>query len=202
MKFLKEKKAFTLIELIISLAVSSILFFIIFTFIVDSLEELNNSNSKTILVNDILSFRNKLNRFIKWGYIDMSEVWTWEFDNLLLKDTYSTKWILYWVVDKNTMKLQKEYIYWENLLGYRLLSATEIINIEADNEEIYNMKFYLDKLYPWVKVKNFDIEFYNTWAILDLNLSILYSFNHEYFWESFTWIVIKSDEYVDFNLNF
>lgn len=202
MKSLKEKKTFTLIELVISITISSIIFLIIFTFIVDSLNALTYSNSRTNLIDQVFSFRDKLNRFIRWGYISMLEIWTQEFNVLLIKDIYSTKWIIYWVVNKDTMKLQKDYIYWNNFLWYRFLSWTEIANIEADNNEIYNLEFFLDKLYDWIPIKNFDIDFYNSWEILDLNLSALYSINNSFIWESFTWIVIKDDEYVDFNLNF
>lgn len=202
MKFLKQIKAFTLIELVISIIISSIIFFIIFTFIVDSLDEIEYSNSRTALIDQTFTFRDKLNRYIKWGYINMSEVWTWIYNTLLLKDIYSSKWILFWVVDKDRLKLQNDYVYGNNVIWYRLLSENEIINIEADNNEIYNLRFFRDKLFDWLLVKDFDVEFYNSWTILDLDFSVLYFLNNSYIWESFSWIVIKNEDYIKFNLNF
>lgn len=199
---MKQKNAFTLIELIISIIISSIIFFIIFTFIVDSLNEIDYSNSRTELVNEVFSFRDKLNRFIKWGYINMSEVWNSDFNTLMLKDLYSQEWVLFWVVDKDTYKLKKDYLYWNNVIWYRLLSGTEIASIEADNQEIYNLSFFPDKLYNSLIVRDFDVDFFNSWAILDLDFSLMYFLNDSYIWESFTWVVIKPEDIIKFNLNF
>ena len=132
----------------------------------------------------------------------MSEVWTGEFETLMLKDVYWTKWLLFWVVNQDNMKLQEDYLYDKNVLWYRLLSQTEITSIESDNSEIYNLNFYNDKIYDYLKIKDFQLEFYNSWTILDLNVSVLYKFQTLDFWKSFTWVYLDNDDYIEFNLNY
>ena len=213
MKFLKEKckifdkkdsnkQAFTIIELLVSIVVTSIIFFIVFYFINNAIKQFEESNYKTRLVTQLFEFRDQLNKFIKWWYIEMSEVWTGEFETLMLKDVYWTKWLLFWVVNQDNMKLQEDYLYDKNVLWYRLLSQTEITSIESDNSEIYNLNFYNDKIYDYLKIKDFQLEFYNSWTILDLNVSVLYKFQTLDFWKSFTWVYLDNDDYIEFNLNY
>lgn len=202
MKFLRKKLAFTLVELIVWMVISSILFFIVFTFITSSLEKIKYSNYKTNTIDEAFNLKDDLNQFLKWNYFDMSALWIPGFNVLLIKDLEWEDWMIFWAVNKDTMKLQQNYVYWDNVFWYRRLSETEINDIELDNNEIYDLVFFNDKLYNNLKIRGFWVDFYNSWTILDLSFSVFYELKDLYIWESMTWITFDYNEYVIFNLNF
>lgn len=202
MKFIKKKKAFTLIELVISITISSIIFFIVFSFVVDSVDELTQSNYKMDSIDDIFSFRNVFSRYVRWWYMFISTIWTTNNSVILLKNASYTDWYIFWVVNRNTMKIQKDYIYWDNTIWYRRVTETEINDIEADSNKVYNLSFFNDKIFEWIKVKDFNAEFYNSWAILDIYLSSTLTNDLYLYWQSLTGSTIKSDDLVEFNFNF
>ncbi len=206
MKFLKEKnlkkQAFTLVELLIAMFISSIIFFIMFTFIIDNLSEIHESDQKTSLLSEVLSFRDTLDKNIKTWYSDMSKISDNNFNVLILKDLNWEKGIMYWVVDANTNRLASDYLYWKNQIWYRLLSQTEINNIEADLDVIYDFYFFQDKIYNSMYVKDFLVNFYNSWAVLDLDVSLFGAVNESMIWESFTWGYLDNSDVLDFNFVF
>lgn len=202
MKFLKNKNAFTLFELVISLVISSILFFIIFSFLSNNSEELSRWSYRINMFDEWFSFRDKLNRFIMWWYIDMSIISLRDNDVLFLKDAYDEEWVIFWVVNKNNMKLQEDYLYWNNVLWYRLLSSIEIDDIINDNSVIYDYTFFKDKLYDWIKIKDFKVDLYNSWTIVDIDMNFLSSYNSVYDWLPFSWNEFLFGDFYEFNLNF
>jgi prepilin-type N-terminal cleavage/methylation domain-containing protein len=60
--FLKKKyfKAFTLVELIVAISISSILFLFLFNFIVDALDEISSSKNKTKFFANFSNFNIKM----------------------------------------------------------------------------------------------------------------------------------------------
>lgn len=203
MKLINNKNCFTLIELIISILISTILFFIVFTFIANSIEDLTKSNFKTVTFNQIFSFRDNLNRTIRWWYMMMDIIWTWSENNVIyLKNAEGSEWFVFWVVNRETMKIQKNYIYWDNTIWYRKLSQTEVNNINTSSWEVYNLTFMQDKIYDWLIIKDFKAEFYNSWTVLDLNISSILFYNDSMIWESLTGTIIKPEDTVQFNLDF
>jgi prepilin-type N-terminal cleavage/methylation domain-containing protein len=63
--FKKNKKiyAFTLVELVVSIAITSILFMFLFSFVVNSLNEIEDSKRKTDFFSDFSSFNVKMKNF-------------------------------------------------------------------------------------------------------------------------------------------
>ena len=106
MKNLKINYWLTLVELVISIGISSIIFLAVFFFITKWLTEIDVSNSKTKIVDQVFSFKNELNKFIRWWYNIYSKVWNWKNSILLLKNIENNKWLLIWVVDREIMKFQ------------------------------------------------------------------------------------------------
>lgn len=69
MKFFKNKiKAITLIELITTIAISWVLFLIIFVFITDSVEELVDNDVKISSIDEWFNFKDTMWRFVRWWY--------------------------------------------------------------------------------------------------------------------------------------
>ena len=207
MKSFISKKALTLVELVISITVSSIVMLIVLTFVADSIETVISSNKKTEIYEDIFRFKNDFHKFSRGGYIQQdliakSATWT-SSSIMLMQDLDSTTWVIFGVVNKETMQIEDDSqhtIYYDKVLGYRLLSEFELTNINADLTGIYDLNFFPDKLFEGLKIKNFQMEMYNSWAIIDMNLEILLYYN-----DSKKWILltdISPEDIIDINLNF
>ena len=202
MKNLKINYWLTLVELVISIGISSIIFLAVFSFITKWLTEIDVSNSKTKIVDQVFSFKNELNKFIRWWYNIYSKVWNWKNSILLLKNIENNKWLLIWVVDREIMKFQLDYVYKDNVIWYRLLSGQEVLDIVADESKIYSLNIQKDKIFDLIMVKDFNVEFYNSDEIIDLYLSTFIYKNSEQFWKSLTWFYMNYDDLLEFNFNF
>lgn len=207
MKFIKWKKALTLMELVISITISSMVLMIVMTFIADSVETVVWSNKKTEVFDNVFSFKDHFWRFSRWGYLNNTllidnESWTWN-DIILLKNIDNTEWVIFGVVDSETLQLETnaDYkIYKNKVLWYRKLSASEIISLEAVPISVYNMKFFHDKLFQWTKIKDFQIDFYNSNTILDINMEILIYYNATH--NGILLESVNSSDLININLNF
>lgn len=202
MKFIKKKKAFSLVELVISITISSIIFFIVFSYIVESVNELSKSNIEINNIGGIFSFQKKFNNFVRWGYMFISTLWTTTNSVILIKNKDFTDWYIFWVVDKNTMKIEKNYVYWENTIWYRRVTGNEINSIELDVNNAYDLTFHRDKILEWTKIKDFRTDYFNTWTILNIYVSSILNNNPDLNWESLSWSIIRSEDLVEFNFNF
>jgi hypothetical protein len=131
-----------------------------------------------------------------------NESGTWS-DVILLKNIDSTEWVVFWVVDYDTLKLSQnaDYsIYWNKTLWYRKLDTSEITSLEATSTGVYDLTFFPDKLYSWLKIKDFQTDFYNLGAIIDIKMDILLYYN-----ETNDWILLNSvnpSDIININLNF
>jgi prepilin-type N-terminal cleavage/methylation domain-containing protein len=64
-KYFIPKKALTLVELVISITVSSIVMLIVLTFVADSIETVIGSNKKTEIYEDLFRFKNDFNKYAR-----------------------------------------------------------------------------------------------------------------------------------------
>ena len=208
MKFFTNKKAMTLVELVISVMIWIIVLVIIFNFIADAIKNLQSSRERVWVYNDIFSLRENIDKQTKWWFfistwIIDENTGSW-YDVLLLENKLKTKWYIYWVVDVDTMKLdpKSDYnIYKNKVIWYRSLSKTEINDIEWDSDKVYDLIFFNDKLYNSLLTKDFQLDYYNSGAILDMNLSVWTSFNPLSTGRKIDQI-IKKDDLIKFNLDF
>jgi hypothetical protein len=206
-KFIIWKKALTLVELVISITISTMVMLIVMTFIADSMETVVWSNQKTKIFEDVFIFKDHFWKFSRGWFFDhnliiSNESWTWN-DIILLKNIDSSAAIIYWVVDKNTNKLATNStykIYEDKVIGYRKLSSAEIVIIEADPDDVYNLTFFRDKLYDGLKIKDFQIDLYNSDTILDVNMAILLHYNNTIDWTLLS--KLSRADIIDINLNF
>ena len=120
-----------------------------------------------------------------------------------MKNIDSSKGVIFWVVSKESMSIEPDLgykIYSDKVLWYRILSENEIIDIETTLTNIYNLKFFPDKVYDGLKVKDFQMDMYNSWAIIDMNMEVLLYYN-----DSNKWILLKDinpEDLININLNF
>lgn len=194
MKFFKNNiKALTLVELITSVAISGVLLLLIFVFLSDSIKLLLDNNVKVSSVDEWFNFKDTMWRFVRWWYseaivfswvVDSTYTWTTNpspNDVLYLKKLDMTQWMLVWIVDIETKKIQKNYVYWNNFLGYRYLSPTEMAQIDLDNSIIYTKEFTNDKIFQNLRMKDFRVKTYNYWWLIDFYFSVVNLFDESLF---------------------
>ncbi len=208
MKFFKNKNAMTLTELVISVMIWAVILIIIFNFVADNWKELQDSRQRTWVFQDVFKLKDDLNKKTRWWYFVFSWVidnktWSW-YDVLMITNEANNEWFLYWVVDTLNMKLDKpsDYnIYKDKVIWYRSLSKKEIQNIESNKNIVYDLNFYKDKLYPMLFAKDFQVNLYNSWTILDLYLAVWSNYLPSLDWARINTIV-KNDNLIKFNLDF
>ena len=180
---------------------------IVLTFVADSIETVISSNKKTEIYEDLFRFKNDFNQFSRWGYFNQDLIvsnvsWSGS-DIILMKNIDSSKGVIFWVVSKESMSIEPDLgykIYSDKVLWYRILSENEIIDIETTLTNIYNLKFFPDKVYDGLKVKDFQMDMYNSWAIIDMNMEVLLYYN-----DSNKWILLKDinpEDLININLIF
>ena len=145
----------TLAELIISIMISAVVFLIVFTFVADSMEDMYNSSARTQTIDEGFIFKDKLNRYII-AWLSNMYVFTGSTNDVLyLKNNLSTEAVIFWVVNKETMKLQPDYVHGNNFIWYRNLSDYEIWEIDSNSGAIYDLNFYEDKIFFNMRIRDF-----------------------------------------------
>ncbi len=189
MKFFNNKTAITLIELITTIAISWILFLIIFVFITDSVEELVDNDVKIWSIDEWFTFKDTIWRFVRWWYSNVT-VFTWITDPLYtwttnpnpnhvlyLKTLDLKKWILIWIVNIDNKLIQRNYVYWDNFLWYRYLSVDEMAEIDTNTWKIFEKQFTNDKIFQNIRMRDFRVETYNWWYLVDVYFSVINLFD-------------------------
>jgi hypothetical protein len=201
-KSFKNKNALTLIELTISITIWTIILIIVSFFIATSIRDLENSILETNSIDRSFSFKDEINRFIKWWYNDFILYWTWTNKAILLRNTEIDEGVLFWVVNNETKKIQNEYIYWENYLWYRKISDIELADIDTNSWAIYDFTFLWDKIYSGIRIKDFKPELFNAWEILSLYVSIVVLADSNNIWNNFNDFTIDSLDIIEYTLHF
>jgi hypothetical protein len=123
------------------------------------------------------------------GYTDKNIIEiSWDNPNsvLFMKKPDNSEWILVGIVNVNSWTLQREYVYWDNFIGYRELSQSEIAEIEWDKNSVFTKVFYIDKVFLNLRAKDFYLEVYNSWSLINLDFSVVKTFNKDSFWLEFS----------------
>jgi hypothetical protein len=199
-----NKKALTLAELVISLVIIWVLVGGIFIFITMNVEELADNNVKISLTKEWLDFQETIMNFIdSWystgGIISLNL--PNENEVLYLKKPDSSAWVLIWIIDSNTKKIQKNYVYWDNFVGYRELSQSEVSEIDINNNLAFDKIFQGDKLFLNLRAKDFKLELYN-WKIVNLHISIVKKVDESLFWTDFADLNIEDIVIGEYDLTF
>jgi len=173
-----NRSALTLVELVIAITISVIVMFFIGNFIANSLVEIADSNAEWRFQEDFVNFNGVLNNYrniFLTGSILIDNTGTGS-DILILTNFDKSAGIILWVVDKGTM--QVEYIeseynrYYDKVIWYRDLSASEIVELESDPTQVQHYSFFSDKLFDEIKVVDFQLEFYNNGEVIDVNMEV------------------------------
>jgi len=203
MKSFKNKNAMTLVELIIWVFISTTIILIVTTFMTKSINELRVTNQTTKAIDSIFTLKDIISRFDKWWLTSFDVYWTWwENSSFILENWDWTRWVLFWIVNNNTQKIQKEKIYGDNFIWYKLLSNKELSDVLTDSWVIYNYNFNRDKIFEWVRIKDFNAELYNNWTILDIYISVILVTDMNNFWKKISELFFDKNDIEEFNFDF
>lgn len=204
MKFF-NKTWLTLAELIISIAISAMIFWIVIFFTSSNIQELSSSQLKTNTMKEIVFFADYLKELKNNWFTDV-EIIEFSFDStynwwtnpnpnniLIFRKPDSSEAISLGIVNKDNMLLQKYYTYWNNFLWYRRLTEEELVRLNINREEIFLKTFQPLWESQIVRIKDFVGEFYNSWDILDINVSYISWMSESIIWEDYSEINIEDN---------
>lgn len=183
----KNSNAFTIVELMVAIVISIILLWGIFYFMSETILGISRSSAQANFLKDFYWFTTVLDTWdleILHDYSDES------FDVWILKSLDNQSGILIGVVDADTMQLSRTgsvNMYHNSVLWYRSLSSTEILDINADADVIYDYDFFGNKLFQRFNLQDFQLLSYNTGATVELQLFISPSYSpglHGQTWDS------------------
>ncbi len=202
--FKNIKKAFTLTEVLIASAISTIVLGFIFIFLANMVEWIGHTKKEVAIFSAFYDFTNKLNNYrnvyVSWSILTETLSWS---DVFLMRDASWQDGMLFWPVNLSDNKIDitnSTTIYKNTWIWFRRVSALELAEIDLDTNEIFDYIFQNDQIYPDLKVKNLVLKSYNSWTIINMDLLLNINFNNWLVWTS--WSEIPKDYLRNFNIDF
>lgn len=193
--FFWKSYGFTLIEIMISIMISSFILVWLVTFISKINSDITYTQNKSAIYQDVVDFINTLNKWRMKYYVPVLIAWdATRFDSILLTWTWSWyetsdvvswswtyRWILVWVVDmekkspRYLMLDDKPSLYWYKYLWIKTLTETQTKNITLSWALVSQLKFSEDEVFKNLNVVEMKNELYNSWSIIDsfINFNIV-----------------------------
>lgn len=201
MRIDKNVKAFTIVELMISILISVVLLGWVFYFLSDTILGISRTSAQSKFLKDFYSFTTILDT---WDFqvIHDYESGEW-FDVGMLTSIDGNSGVLIGVVDANTQMLSATGnidIYHQTVLWYRSLSSVEIADIIADGNVAYDYTFLKDKLFPNFSLYDFQLQMFNSGTTTDMYLHIFPNYRPTLEWES--WESLPKHELFEYSLTF
>lgn len=204
---MKNLRWFTFVELIVSMFISSLLLWSVFYFISANVEDIFLSNQRTEFYSTINDFRNEIlnisSVYNSWSIVYNNAVWSWS-DALLLQSKVRSDGYLIWVV------YQWKILIWYNAynaygdknIWYVRVSSWQIATFASWatylNQIIFDDNHVFDKL----KVRDFQADLYNSWNIINMDLTLLQSYVSSLDWLSRSDPTLKWTNFFKINLDF
>jgi hypothetical protein len=200
-------KWFTFVELIVSMIIASILLWAIFYFISANVEDIFLSNQKTEFYSSVNDFRNKvfdkISVYNSWTLIANNAVWSGS-DILLLRSSLKTDGYLLWVVKWTSLETTPwAYSSYDDKSPWlvRIWSWT-ITSILANSWSLNGVVFNDSDVFSKLKIKDFHVNFYNTWNIIDMDLNLIQNYNSSFDWVNWSDTTLKWTSILKINLDF
>ena len=165
----------------------------------DTILAISRASAHSKFLKDFYSFSTIFNSWKFQIIHDYSE--QWGYDVAVLTTLKKESWVLIGVVDLDRLKLSLENqanIYHNSVLWYRSLSESEITDIISDASVVYDYDFFWDKLFPNFNLRDFQLQMYNSWSIIDMRLSIFPDYQEQLNGE--TWEVVPQDSVFYYSL--
>ncbi len=193
MKFFLKKRAFTFVELVVWTIISSVIFLVVFYFLTSSFSRLLVWSIKTYEASNIIKLTNDISDFIDDGYSNF-EILTISWASasntnkiLYMKNIDSERWaVMFSIIDLDTHFAKKDYSYWKNVLWYRVFTKEEAFKIWEDNNLASFKTFPAANLYNGLFFKDFTPTLYNSWELLNIDISFTTLDKALLYWEDFS----------------
>ena len=199
-------KWFTFVELMVALVLSSIIFLFLMNFVSKTFTEISYSKNKTNIITQIYEFEDEIldirEKYNSGFILINNETWTWS-DILLLRNNNENKWwyiiaqvnLDLWVIDSS----DNVNIIWNKVLALRKVSSEEIDNLLLVPAWIYYYNFNKDEIYENIKLKDLQIDLFNTWSLIEMNLDINPVYKIKIDWEKYSEIWTSGIERIVIN---
>ncbi len=173
--------AMTLVELIIAIAISSIVLLFVVVYISDVLWLIWESRKATSNFVELQEISQTL-QDLKYKYPVATINSSTGGDVLLLKNIENTDWVAIWIVQSDTKQLSTTVEiqkYWQKFLARRFLLSTES---SFDS----NISFSGSEFFPNISVKDVDFEIYDfaSGSLVEMNLEYLKNYSAQRDWEN------------------
>ena len=189
---------FTLVELVIAIILSSIIFLFLMNFVSKTIEEMSYSKNKTKIITQIYDFEEVVDgireKYNSWNILVNNETWTWS--DILLFRTWSwetkKEWYIFAMISENSLKIDWTWNVdniWDKVFAYKKVSDYELNLLSTDINNVYDFKFNRDKIFENIKLKDFQLEKYNSWSLFEAKFFInpLYKKNQDWIKYSEIW---------------
>jgi len=175
-------------------------------FIASSMNEITYSNNQTNTIEKINNLSTSINNY-KWtfeiGTVLIDNTGTWS-DVVMLTTPEESEWIMFWTVNPQSLTLEwSEQDFnriYKKFLWVRQLTTLDISNLKWDPLTAYDLNFNEDKLFRDLIMKDFQVDAYNSWAVLNSSLSIL--INYKEWIDGEQWDQITNDWIYKINMSF
>jgi hypothetical protein len=87
----------------------------------------------------------------------------------------------------------------DKVLAYKKISSTEIGKLNNDINNVYNFKFNRDKIFEDIKLKDFQLELYNTWSLFEAKFLINPFYRKKLDWQKYSEIWTSQIEEIVLN---
>ncbi|MDP2091101.1 MAG: prepilin-type N-terminal cleavage/methylation domain-containing protein [Candidatus Gracilibacteria bacterium] len=198
-----NNKAFTLPEVVIATFISGIILSFIFIFLSDISSGISDSKKETVLMYDFYDFTYKLNNYRNvyiTGGIIVDNTSTGS-DVFLMRDVTGENGILIGAVNLADNKLDTDNTIYENRgIGFRKISNEELLDIDMDVSNIYELIFQDDNIFSDLKLQDLSFESYNSGEIFEINVLINKDFQNNLVGQY--WNDLPRDNLKKFNIDF
>lgn len=200
----KNKTAFTLVELLVSIVISVILLWGIFYFMTETILWISQASAQARFLKEFYTFSSLLDQ---WNFkIVQNYPFEGWYDVGLLINVEQTRWILIWVIDVNTKRLIGSGsfdIYTQSALAYKEILQTDVNAIIANPNLVYSYEFFSNKTFQNFFLKNFQIETFNSGSltpITEMYMQIAPTYFPERQWKN--WDMYSREDLFEYSLSF
>ncbi len=205
---IKSKKAFTLVELILAITISAIVLLFLMNYLASIFDEISYTNKKTKLIISLYEVEYKI-RTLRQKYL-LSDIlkdnleWDWS-DILILKTDPGEPeqwWYIFALIDKDTLKVDPngniDNIS-EKVLAHRKISSSELWELNTSPDKIYEYSFNRDEIFEDMILKDFQLNIYNWWKIIEVIIYSNIDYEKETNWEKYSVLWNLKIEKIVFN---
>lgn len=162
-----------------------------------------DASDRIISVNQLSDTVNNFSDSYKYKHILIDEL-TWiGTDVILLYNSWSTEWVIFWIIDKSSLQIftgSTYNKYNKKHIAYKIIGQDKITSLLDTPQSVYSEKFLKGKLFLDLYVTDFQTSLYNTGSIIDLNIGVFTEYNSDR--EGILWNELPKNIISNIHLNF